>query len=130
MSHTDVTATPTQAAAHREADQAELRLLTAEEAAALARCSTRTVRRAYANGQLIAYRRRGSRAVLLNDEDVLDWARGEQIAPSRSLSRRDSEATCRPEPRRRPHATTLATGARSRFDLSAKGLLERRAPAE
>jgi hypothetical protein len=31
-------------------------LLTAEEAAAIARCSVKTVRRAYATGALVAYR--------------------------------------------------------------------------
>ena len=44
-------------------------LLTAEEAAAIARCSVKTVRRAYATGALVAYRRRGSRAVLLDGQE-------------------------------------------------------------
>ena len=47
--------------------------LTPEEAAAIARCSIRTVRRAYKSGALVAYRRRGSRAVLLDNDDVLAW---------------------------------------------------------
>ena len=56
-------------------------LLTAEEAAAIARCSVKTVRRAYATGALVAYRRRGSRAVLLDRRDVLAWVQGETLKP-------------------------------------------------
>ena len=66
-------------------------LLTAEEAAAIARCSVKTVRRAYATGALVAYRRRGSRAVLLDHQDVLAWVQGEILQP-----------TCRPWPRSTP----------------------------
>ena len=57
------------------------RLLTPQEAALIARCSLKTVRRAYALGALTAYRRRGSRAVLLDPADVLDWAAGEAVEP-------------------------------------------------
>jgi hypothetical protein len=56
-------------------------LLTAEEAAAIGRCSVKTVRRAYATGALVAYRRRGSRAVLLDRRDVLAWVQGETLKP-------------------------------------------------
>ena len=56
-------------------------LLTAEEAAVIARCSVKTVRRAYATGALVAYRRRGSRAVLLDRRDVLAWVQGEILKP-------------------------------------------------
>jgi hypothetical protein len=61
---------------------ASLTLLTPVEAARIARCSIKTVRRAYATGALIAYRRRGSRAVLLDNQDVLAWARGELLQPT------------------------------------------------
>ena len=57
-------------------------LLTPEEAAAIARCSIKTVRRAYATGALTAYRRRGSRAVLLDNQDVLAWAQGQILQPT------------------------------------------------
>lgn len=57
-------------------------LLTAEEAATIARCSIKTVRRAYTTGALTAYRRRGSRAVLLDNQDVLAWARGQVLRPA------------------------------------------------
>jgi excisionase family DNA binding protein len=53
--------------------------LTPEEAAEIARCSIKTVRRAYVTGVLKAYRRRGSRAVLLDPQDVLEWVRGESL---------------------------------------------------
>ena len=48
----------------------------------IARCSVKTVRRAYATGALIAYRRRGSRAVLLDNRDVLAWVHGEILQPT------------------------------------------------
>ena len=59
-------------------------LLTPEEAAVIARCSVKTVRRAYATGALTAYRRRGSRAVLLDNQDVLEWVRGQILQPTQS----------------------------------------------
>ena len=106
-----------------------LTMLTAEEAAEIARCSVTTVRRAYATGALTAYRRRGSRAILLDNDDVLAWARGEIIKPTSSL----------PSEREHLGAKTRATGARhsdpvsaprpagqARFDLSVAALRERR----
>jgi len=56
-------------------------LLTADEAAKLARCSITTVRRAYTKGALVAYRRRGSRAVVFDDRDVVAWAQRDPLAP-------------------------------------------------
>ena len=105
-------------------------LLTAEEAAAIARCSVKTVRRAYATGALVAYRRRGSRAVLLDRRDVLAWVPGEILkpvvptmaeidpvrAPAQRLGRQQSQA-----------GTAARPGGRARFDLSAAALRERRA---
>jgi excisionase family DNA binding protein len=107
-------------------------LLTAEEAAAIARCSVKTVRRAYATGALVAYRRRGSRAVLLDRRDVLAWVQSEILrpvvpamteidparagAPTQRLGRQQSQA-----------GTAARAGGRARFDLSAAALRERRA---
>jgi excisionase family DNA binding protein len=107
-------------------------LLTAEEAAALARCSIKTVRRAYASGALLAYRRRGSRAVLLDREDVLSWVHGEvvqSVPPARPevgpTQRAESHLGVR-APRARPTGA-LGSDASPRFDLSATALRERRA---
>jgi excisionase family DNA binding protein len=107
-------------------------LLTVEEAAAIGRCSVKTVRRAYATGALVAYRRGGSRAVLLDRRDVLAWVQGEIVkpvvptmaendparagAPAQRLGRQQSQA-----------GTAGRPGGRARFDLSAAALRERRA---
>jgi len=107
-------------------------LLTVEEAAAIGRCSVKTVRRAYATGALVAYRRRGSRAVLLDRRDVLAWVQGEILkpvvptmaeidpvragGPAQRLGRQQSQA-----------GTAARPGGRARFDLSAAALRERRA---
>jgi len=105
-------------------------LLTAEEAAAIARCSVKTVRRAYATGALVAYRRRGSRAVLLDRRDVLAWVQGEILkpvvppmaeidpdrTPAQHLGRQQSQAVTAARPEGRP-----------RFDFSVAALRERRA---
>jgi excisionase family DNA binding protein len=106
-------------------------LLTAEEAAAIARCSIKTVRRAYANGALTAYRRRGSRAVLLDDKDVLAWARGQRLQPTAQakvpLAPPPSKPESRKTLRRLDDATrTPKLGSQLRFDLSAQGLRNRR----
>jgi excisionase family DNA binding protein len=105
-------------------------LLTPEEAAAIARCSVKTVRRAYATGALIAYRRRGSRAVLLDDRDVLAWVHGEILQPTAPTPRTESAPT-RPQTRKsarqegRP-ARAGALGSQQRFDLSVDALRDRR----
>lgn len=103
-------------------------LLTVEEAAVIARCSIKTVRRAYTNGALTAYRRRGSRAVLLDPGDVRVWLQGQLVhptvpaatrQPSRSHSRKPAVA-----------GGTLsqqgAVASRPRFDFSVDALRERR----
>ncbi len=59
-------------------------LFTPEEAAAIARCSVKTARRAYATGALTDYLRRGSRAVLLDNQDVLAWVPKARFCPDRS----------------------------------------------
>jgi excisionase family DNA binding protein len=102
-------------------------LLTVEEAAAIARCSIKTVRRAYTNGSLTAYRRRGSRAILLDPEDVRTWARGELLSPAHlrlDSSRCDRPAHSSASPRRHAPAANLA--AQLRFDLSTRSLRARR----
>lgn len=106
-------------------------LLTAEEAATIARCSIKTVRRAYATGALTAYRRRGSRAVLLDSDDVVAWAQGELLQPAPS-----ARSVPEPKPGRRSAAKRARradgpTRARKlvsqlRFDLSADSLRDRR----
>jgi excisionase family DNA binding protein len=105
-------------------------LLTPEEAAAIARCSVKTVRRAYATGVLTAYRRRGSRAVLLDNKDVLAWARGQILQPTAPTMPMDSDPV-RPAP---PNRTRRADergrapklGSQLRIDLSADALRDRR----
>jgi excisionase family DNA binding protein len=106
-------------------------LLTPEEAARIARCSIKTVRRAYAKGALTAYRRRGSRAVLLDNQDVLAWARGELLQPightMPDLDSKPVRQTHRNSARREdggPRNPKL--GSQQRFDLSAEALLDRR----
>ena len=107
------------------------KLLTPEEAASIARCSIKTVRRAYATGALTAYRRRGSRAVLLDNQDVLEWARGSLLqptvqttAPLESMSRKPQGRT--PSRKFENGVRTAKRRSRQRFDLSANGLRERR----
>ena len=97
-------------------------LLTPEEAAAIARCSIKTVRRAYTSGALIAYRRRGSRAVLLDPDDVGAWVRGQLVRPSAPSTessrprRRSTENSTHETSRRRASSSQL------RLDLSAHAL--------
>ena len=97
----------------------------------IARCSIKTVRRAYANGALTAYRRRGSRAVLLDNRDVLAWAQGQMLQPTAGTAqalelkpvRRSAGKSARraDEPSRRPKL-----GSQLRLDLSADALRDRR----
>jgi excisionase family DNA binding protein len=107
-------------------------LLTAEEAAAIARCSVKTVRRAYATGALVAYRRRGSRSVLLDRRDVLAWVHGETLKPVvPTMAEVDPVRAGAPAPglgRQQSHAVNAGRpGGQGRFDLSAAALRERRA---
>jgi len=106
-------------------------LLTPEEAARIARCSIKTVRRAYATGALTAYRRRGSRAVLLDNQDVLEWARGELLQPTARMMPNLEPKPVRESARNgasrvdeRPRTRKL--GSQQRLDLSADELHERR----
>ena len=103
-------------------------LLTAEEAAAIARCSIKTVRRAYNTGALTAYRRRGSRAVLLDRDDVVAWAQGELLQPARGTRSAAEFKTGQRSTARRAEAPTRARKLVSqlRFDLSADALRDRR----
>lgn len=110
------------------------KLLTPEEAAAIARCSVKTVRRAYANGALTAYRRRGSRAVLLDNQDVLEWVQGEMLQPaappapaldSTRVPQTRRTARSADQPMRAPKL-----GSQQRFDLSADALRDRRSKTE
>ncbi len=105
-------------------------LLTPEEAAAIARCSVKTVRRAYATGALRAYRRRVSRAVLLDNRDVLIWARGQILQPTaRPLARESHLArSSAAKSIRRADAPgrTPKLGTQLRVDLSADALREHR----
>ena len=64
-------------------------LLTPAEAARLARCSLRTLRRAYASGRLAAYRSPGGRSVRLLRHEVVAFFLAEPAGVS-------------PVPRRRP----------------------------
>jgi excisionase family DNA binding protein len=106
-------------------------LLTPEEAATIARCSVKTVRRAYATGALTAYRRRGSRAVLLDDHDVLAWARGQLLHPT-APARSPLESPQARKPTRRVDevARTSKLGSQLRFDLSKDALRGRRSKTD
>lgn len=106
-------------------------LLTPEEAAAIARCSIKTVRRAYGTGALPAYRRRGSRAVLLDNQDVLAWAQGQILQPTAPKTSPIESAPGRPatrKPARRVdrEVRTPKLGSQLRFDLSKDALRGRR----
>jgi len=107
------------------------KLLTPEEAAAIARCSIKTVRRAYATGVLTAYRRRGSRAVLLDNQDVLAWVQGQILQPTAATT--PPVESMRGQPRTRKTVRqvdnavrTPKLGSQLRFDLSADALRGRR----
>jgi hypothetical protein len=103
-------------------------LLTAEDAAAIARCSVATVRRAYRTGTLTAYRRRGSRAVLLDPQDVVAWTRGElvtpNISPTSQTAIRSRAGTTAPTTRSAARAVTVSRAPR--FDLSVDAMRQRR----
>ena len=97
----------------------------------IARCSIKTVRRAYAAGVLTAYRRRGSRAVLLDNDDVVAWAQGEMLrptppttsAPESNPSRRSAAQRAR---RADDPSRTRRLASQLRFDLYADALRDRR----
>lgn len=106
-------------------------LLTPEEAAEIARCSVKTVRRAYATGALTAYRRRGSRAVLLDRRDILAWVRGQLVKPTARVTPPLESNSAQPSSRERtPRAAERARapklGSQLRFDVSADALRDRR----
>ena len=106
-------------------------LLTPEEAAVIARCSVKTVRRAYASGALTAYRRRGSRAVLLDNQDVLEWVQGQLLQPTNPTTPPIESMATRPRTRKTPRRIdqperTPKLGSQVRFDLSAEALRHRR----
>jgi excisionase family DNA binding protein len=106
-------------------------LLTAEEAASIARCSVKTVRRAYATGALTAYRRRGSRAVLLDNQDVLAWVQGQIVQPTIRPTTHLEPMPARSRPRKTTRhadeaARTPKLGSQLRLDLSRDALRDRR----
>jgi len=106
-------------------------LLTVEEAARIGRCSIKTVRRAYATGALTAYRRRGSRVVLLDSDDVVAWAQGELLQPRRGTTSAAEFKAGQRSVTKRARRAEEATRARKlvsqlRFDLSADALRDRR----
>ena len=109
-------------------------LLTPEEAATIARCSVKTVRRAYATGALTAYRRRGSRAVLLDDQDVLAWVHGRLLQPTAPAT--DPIPSWKSPKARKPTrrvdelARTSKLGGQLRFDLSKDALRGRRSKTD
>ena len=107
------------------------KLLTVEEAAAIGRCSVKTVRRAYATGALIAYRRRGSRVVLLDNKDVLAWVHGQLLVPRAAATPPAEPSPEQPRTRKSPTqhdeaARAPQLGSQVRFDLSADALHDRR----
>ncbi len=106
-------------------------LLTPEEAAVIARCSVKTVRRAYASGALTANRRRGSRAVLLDNKDVLEWVQGQLLEPTNPTVPPIESMPTRPRTRKTARRIdeperTPKLGSQVRFDLSADALRQRR----
>lgn len=61
-------------------------MLTPAAAAALARCSVRTVRRAYGRGALLAYRDGSGRSIRIRYADLQDWLMSEPAAsPARGM---------------------------------------------
>jgi len=99
-------------------------LLTVEEAAVVARCSVKTVRRAYKSGALTAYRRGGSRAVLLDPQDVRSWLQAALVQPDIVRAAGGSSHSQRSGSTR--HVSTRSAGGELRFDLSADALRQRR----
>ena len=83
------------------------------------------------SGALTAYRRRGSRAVLLDNQDVLAWVQGQILQPTNpnhelrsnpcpaTATRKTARRVDRPE-------RTPKLGSQVRFDLSADALRQRR----
>lgn len=106
-------------------------LLTPQEAADVARCSVKTVRRAYLAGTLKAHRRGGSRAVLLAEDAVMAWAQAEALRPQVAVTTR---TIAQARERRARHAAGATgagrraprLGAPPRFDLSMAALAARR----
>jgi excisionase family DNA binding protein len=106
-------------------------LLTPEEAATIARCSVKTVRRAYATGALTAYRRRGSRAVLLDGQDVLAWVHGQLLQPTApATSPLESPKARKPTRTVDELPRTSKLGGQLRFDLSKDALRGRRSKTD
>ena len=104
--------------------------LTPEEAAVIARCSVKTVRRAYGSGALTAYRRRGSRAVLLDNKDVLEWVQGQLLQPTKPITPPIESMPTPPRTRQTARRIdqperTPKLGSHVRFDLSADALRHR-----
>jgi len=68
-------------------DQTSAPYLTVEEAAKLARCNPKTIRRAFTDGRLRAFR--PAHRVLLREDDVRAWVEGRsavEVAPGRRRS--------------------------------------------
>lgn len=61
-------------------------VLTVAEAAALARRSVRTIRRAYRTGKLAAFRDGNGRGVRIRYEDLRDWLMARSAAKPRSTN--------------------------------------------
>ncbi len=101
-------------------------LLTVEEAAVVARCSVKTVRRAYKSGALTAYRRGGSRAVLLDPQDVRSWLQAALVQPDIVRAAAGSSHSQRGGSTRHISARSGTAGGELRFDLSADALRQRR----
>lgn len=103
-----------------------VKLITPTEAALLARCSSKTVRRAYLSGALPAHRAAGGRKVLLDESDVIAFFRAVSAArPTADIAEaRASDA--------RTVVPALAGGrrpplnARAAVDTSTAGLRARR----
>ncbi len=95
-------------------------LLTPAEAALLARCSLRTLRRAYTSGSLAAYRSPGGRSVRLLREEVVAFFLAETVGPRPARSR----------PRRRRATRQVAQLSRVNGDpLSVDAIRAQRARA-
>jgi excisionase family DNA binding protein len=77
-------------------------LLTPAEAALVARCSLRTLRRAYASGGLAAYRPPGGRSVRLLRREVVAFFLAEPATAA--LSKRGRRASASSAARSRPSA--------------------------
>jgi excisionase family DNA binding protein len=80
-------------------------MLSAATAAAIAERSVRTIRRAYASGQLAAYRDGGGRRIRILRIDLRDWMMREKVEPQEPGGQA-AASQARPIPEQRPSGSS------------------------